>query len=155
MKHILACMFAILALSSGFAADNLSASSVTTANLKPWLESAGYECRIDSDGDLICENSKGAKFVVFVLSEKKLVQFVRSWSKPSSLSIKLLKEKANEWNNEKIFVRFAVQKDGDIGAEYFLVFNSGLNKTNFLESVDWFMAVSNPWATEISSLLDD
>lgn len=133
---------------------NFSPSQINAANLKPLLESADYSCTIDKDGDLKCKSGNVLFYVSFD-PERKLVKLIRLWGKPDGLSVNILKRKVNEWNDKKIFVRFSVDDKGSTCADYALVYVGGLNRQNFLKSVDLFIKVSQAWAQDVASLLDD
>ncbi len=151
MKRLLAaCMF-IFGLTLA-AAENYEASEVNGKALTAWLEE-DFTCKIDEDGDILCKG-KGTSFYVILYAERSMLCFKSSWGKPDDISVKVLKEMANEFNRDKIFVTVAVDDDGDVTVEYYMVYNGGLNRTNFTESLSWFLAIDDAWSDAVAARLD-
>ena len=128
--------------------DNLLMSEVTASNLKPWVESAKFVGTIDKDGDLICE-TPDYKFVIEVDSKRKLIKFASYWKKPDTLDIQTMKNKANEFNESKILVSVYVDSEGDSVVQYYMVYNAGVKRVNFLETLDWFVRLDKAWSKEV------
>ena len=160
-KALLVCMLLSLV---GFAVEsdaevkqtksNLEASMVTAPRLKIWLEAAKYKASIDKDGDLLCKTEDGKSFYVILDDERQMLKFKSGWGKPKDVSIKALKNMANSFNHDKIFVNVSIDEEGDSSVEYFMVYNGGLNRTNFLESLDWFIKIDQAWANTVKEVLD-
>ena len=151
MKKILAAFIFVFGLALA-AADNYEASEVNGENLKLWLEDE-YECRIDEDGDVFCKGN-GTSFYVILDAKRSMLCLKSSWGKPDDISIKMLKELANEFNRDKIFVTVSVEDDGGVSVEYFMVYNGGLNRINFTESLSWFLAIDDAWCETVADRLD-
>ena len=151
MKRILAACLFIFGLTLA-AAENYEASEVNGSIIKAWLDD-DFTCKIDEDGDVFCKNSD-TSFYVILDAKRSMLCFKSTWSKPDDISVKVLKTMANEFNRDKIFVTVSVDEDGDTTVEYFMVYNGGLNRTNFIESLSWFLTGDSAWSESVKALLD-
>ena len=53
---------------------------------------------------------------------------------------------ANRFNNKKVFLRvFINPESGSSWCDHYIVYNGGLNSKNFIETVDWFIALEKSW----------
>ena len=147
-KHALLSLMVLFACAmlpaSGFAADYAAASDVNSALLRSWASSQ-YGCSIDKDGDLIVK--KGSeRLVVKVIAKAKLIWVYgsfKSYDKRSTAEMILL---ANRFNDKKRVLRVAVDPDdGSSCCDYYLIYDGGLNKTNFLSVLDWVFNLKDSW----------
>ena len=139
--------------SSRTTSKTIDVSSVSVSIVKGWMEALDYECSIDEDGDIKCEKN-GGKLYIRVDTERKLVKFSKMWNKPDDISVKMLTNLANTWNWEKVLLRVAVSDSGVSVADFCIVYNGGLNKLNFEESLDWFAQLCDSWVDTVCEHLD-
>ena len=125
-------------------AETVSADDVSVYLLKRWA-SEKYGCKIDDDGDLVL-NTDGGKIIVTVKKKQKMVRIFSIFGAYEKRSINEMIKLANRFNNKKVFLRvFINPESGDSWCDHYIVYNGGLNSTNFMEIVDWFIALKKSW----------
>ena len=134
--------------------ENLMPSKVSAASLKPWVEAAKYVVTIDDDGDLKCETPDN-KFFITVDSKREIIKMFALWNKPKQLDIRTMKILANDFSEDTIFAKVTVDSEGDAAVRYFMVYTGGLNRKNFMESLDWFLLIDKGWQKKVREKLDD
>jgi len=143
LSLLLLCACALLP-SAGVAADYASANEVNTRLLRVWA-SEEYGCSIDKDGDLIVKK-KSEKLVVSVISKVHLIRVAGYFKRYDKLSISEMIRLANKFNNKKRVLRVSIDPDdGNIICDYYLIYDGGLNKANFLSVLDWVFGLKDSW----------
>ena len=125
-------------------AETVSADDVSVYLLKRW-GSEKYGCKIDDDGDLVL-NTDGGKIFVTVQKKLKMVRIFSIFGAYEKRSINEMIKLANRFNDKKIFLRVSINPEsGSSVCDHYIVYNGGLNSTNFMETVDWFIALKKSW----------
>lgn len=125
-------------------AETVSADDVSVYLLKRWV-SEKYGCKIDDDGDLIL-NKDGGKIFVTVKKKQKMVRIFSIFGAYEKRSINEMIKLANRFNDKKIFLRVSINPEsGSSWCDHYIVYNGGLNSKNFIETVDWFIALEKSW----------
>ena len=124
-------------------ADNAAADDVSIPLLKEWA-SEKYGCKIDSDGDLILNTTNG-KTIVSVIKKAKLVRICSIYTPYEKRTRREMIDLANKFNAQKRFLRIAIGEKNQQFCDYYVVYNGGLNSTNFMEVLDWFVNLEKSW----------
>lgn len=145
MKKMLVGMLLFVCLTSSFSAlaAEVPASRVSVDLLRDWA-SEKWGTKIDKDGDLVL-TIEGNKVFVSVIPKVKLIRIYTIFSayeKRSKAEMILL---ANKFNDGKRFLRVCITDSGASVCDYYLIYNGGLNSTNFFEAVDWFRVMEQDW----------
>lgn len=98
-----------------------------------------YNATRDDDGDTIIVNS-GMKILVMANLKREFVSFhwaakASGYSRSDKLAL------CQKYNQEKVFVRFFLDKEDDYAADYQMAYDGGLNSDNLKGSVEWFCKV--------------
>lgn len=103
------------------------------------------------EGKIIVVVNKGAKMAVMIDEKKELVTLRIGFSDVNKDRQKVL-ELCNRYNDEKVFARFCVDKDGDICIDHFIAFDGSLDTKNLIGSINWLYSVVESFTEEFKNL---
>ena len=117
--------------------------AVTAPLLREWV-SEKYGSKIDKDGDLVI-NTDGGRVFVTVYPKIKLLRIYSRYAPVKSRTRQEMIELANKFNDSRRLLRVSIRPNGSATCEFFMIYNGGLDSANFLEAIDWVLALDNSW----------
>ena len=129
-------------------AEVLTPDNVAVGVLKEWL-SEKYGCKIDKDGDLIV-NGRNGKIGISVLAKAKALRFWSNYGSYDKIKHDEMVRIANLFNYDKRLLRVAVDPENNSSVcDYYLLYPGGLDRNNFLASVEWIDGLKSVWESYV------
>lgn len=93
--------------------------------------------------------NNGTKMMVAIDEEKELVVLRITFTDDTDKGRQKMMELCNRYNDEKVFGRFSVEKDGDICIDHFIAYDGSLDTNNLIGSVKWLYGLADSFIKEL------
>jgi len=119
----------------------LREDDISVESLRRVFTDACYKTTLDDDGDLVITTDEGWRVVVTAEFKRKLIVYraffsFREWAQRVDML-----DLINTLNDDVILARFAVSEPRTLTADYFIVYEGGLQSFQLVRSFRWFTRV--------------
>ena len=144
MKKLLAAALLFVSMAAiSLRGETIPADKINIYRLKDII-SEDYGCKIDEDGDLQINGEY--KFFVRIIPDVKMICIFTNFKPEDDRTVAETRRLANKFNSDKRLLRISVDDEGTSTCDYYMVYNGGLNTTNFKETVEWMDTIIEGWA---------
>ena len=131
----------LIASGGTFSGKWFSASEINASTIKAVFSDNDWNSS-DSGDNIKVTTPEGRVFIVEFDTDKNLFDYVAYYNFNAGVTNKQKMELVNRINDEVVFCKAMVDKDGDLRFEYYLRYETGVSDRQILDSAKFFIMTS-------------